>query len=276
MTTMTQNYTGALLEARILIVDDEVLTSRSLERVLRGLGARPETYTSLESARQAIIESDLPFDAAVVDYQLVEGRGHDGLEIIRMLRTGRYPCAALMITGSHDPDKGKRALEAGADDFLLKPFDPVDFVKVLEGIVKANAERRRRIAQTPYNPYPRSRPAFQHADPLGYLVSLGPDIFQAKPAPAVPNLDEQVERIVKMGGLSKRERQVLVEILRGHKNMDISATLGITTRTVKFHVRNVLKKCGVSSRTGLTALLWDDAHKPPTSGDSEDESRPQL
>lgn len=253
MTRNHNHYDGPLRGARVLVVDDDELTVRSLERVLCECGARSFCARSVNAARGQIEDAALPFDAAVVDYQLVE---EDGIEIIALLRSGRYPCAALMITGSHDPEKGRRAIRAGADNFMLKPFDVVNFVQSLEDLVDRNQKRRQRISDTPFDPLRAPSPAFVEVDPVTQIRRLAPDL--RGPRVDVPDLEVQVDRIASSAGLSKREREVLEVVLKGYKNMDISAELGITTRTVKFHVRNVLKKCGVEGRPGLTGLLWKD------------------
>lgn len=261
------DYDGPLAGARVLVVDDEELTVRALQRVLTECRAKSICCRGVRDARVEIEEAALPFDAAVVDYQLVQG---DGIEIIEVLRSGRYPCAALMITGSHDPEKGRRAIRAGADNFMLKPFDVVEFVQNLEEIVSANRARRRRIADTPWDPSRRQSPPFVEVEPVAALRAVGDELRSSRAD--VPDLEAQVERISAAATLSRREREVLYEILKGQKNTDISAELGITTRTVKFHVRNVLKKCQVDGRSGLTGLLWKEetlAPAPPVEEDAE-------
>lgn len=259
-------YDGPLTGARILVVDDEDLTVRAIRRVLKSCGAKVVCCGGVAEAREAIEEGAIPFDGAVVDYQLV---GQDrGTEIIELLRSGSYPCCALMITGSHDPENGRRAFQAGAEDYLLKPFDVSDFVDVMEDLVVRTFQRRSKIAGTPYDPARPSGPPFVQLEPEAHLRRVNAESVRlARPRLAV--LSEQKDRIAGLANLSKREREVLGLVLKGLKNVDISRELGITTRTVKFHVRNILKKCRAGSRSELTALLWlDDPLLPPPDGSS--------
>ena len=56
-------------------------------------------------------------------------------------------------------------------------------------------------------------------------------------------------------GLSSRETQMLEMIVEGSSNKDIAAKLFISENTVKFHIRNLLKKTGCSNRSGLISLF---------------------
>ena len=62
------------------------------------------------------------------------------------------------------------------------------------------------------------------------------------------------EPIVEDVQLSAREREVAALLLAGERNAAIAEALGVSANTVKFHVSNVLRKTGVSSRTELLAL----------------------
>ena len=56
-------------------------------------------------------------------------------------------------------------------------------------------------------------------------------------------------------GLSSRETQMLEMIVEGSSNKDIAAKLFISENTVKFHIRNLLKKTGCANRSGLISLF---------------------
>jgi DNA-binding NarL/FixJ family response regulator len=125
----------------VLVVDDEPVVLRSLQAVLAGRGAKVTAATSADEAGTIIDQSE-PFDAAIVDFDLPD---RDGLSIIASLRSGAAPCSALMITGHTDRDYGARAIEAGADDFLIKPFVPDDLIAALTKTVQQTQQWRRRL-----------------------------------------------------------------------------------------------------------------------------------
>jgi two-component system, OmpR family, KDP operon response regulator KdpE len=115
---------------RVLIVDDEPQILRALRVVLReaGFAALPA-----ETAQEALDVAALQRpDAAIVDLVLPDG---DGVEVCRALREwSRMPILVLSAMGEED-DK-VRALEAGADDYVTKPFAPRELVARLRAALR--------------------------------------------------------------------------------------------------------------------------------------------
>lgn len=72
---------------------------------------------------------------------------------------------------------------------------------------------------------------------------------------SMPSQKERLNAFIQKHELSSREIEVLNLIIEGASNGDISAKLFISENTVKFHVRNILKKTGCSNRTELLATL---------------------
>jgi two-component system KDP operon response regulator KdpE len=102
--------------ARILVVDDEPQILRALRTSLRGAGYDVETADTAEGALTALALS--PPDAVILDLVLPDGRGTD---VCRELRTwSSVPVIVLSVVG----DEGEKveALDAGADDYVTKPF----------------------------------------------------------------------------------------------------------------------------------------------------------
>ncbi len=71
-------------------------------------------------------------------------------------------------------------------------------------------------------------------------------------------------------GLTARELEVLEWIVRGHSNQQIAREMGVSEVTVKFHVKNVLGKMGVTSRSKAAALGLQPDWCRPTQRDEED------
>lgn len=65
----------------------------------------------------------------------------------------------------------------------------------------------------------------------------------------------RIEDIARRAGLSRREREVLSQVLHGAAIGDVAEALGITARTVKFHLANLLTKLGADSRADLLRVL---------------------
>lgn len=69
-------------------------------------------------------------------------------------------------------------------------------------------------------------------------------------------IEEQMSRFAKRYGLSKRETEILELILEGKTNQEIADELFLALGTVKTHVHNILKKCGLKSRDALSVQFW--------------------
>lgn len=108
--------------AKILLVDDDRAILRSIERLLRGQGYHVTSSVSAEEAW--FIVNREPIDLMILDLSLP---GQDGLTLCRRVRT-RWQFPIVMVTargGSADKVVG---LELGADDYLVKPFEPPELL----------------------------------------------------------------------------------------------------------------------------------------------------
>jgi DNA-binding response OmpR family regulator len=103
--------------ARILVVEDERKVLRSLERGLQAEGYDVVAAANGEEGlRQAIAQS---FDCIVLDLLLP---GRDGLEVLADLRQMRNMVPVLILTARDAVEDRVTGLDAGADDYLVKPF----------------------------------------------------------------------------------------------------------------------------------------------------------
>jgi len=119
------------MKARVLIVEDE-------EHIATGLrfNLEAEGYDVVCAAdgEQAIAEFEAgEFDAAVLDVMLP---GIDGFEVARRLREQQNYTPILMLTALGQADDVLRGFEAGADDYLPKPFDLNIFFARVNGLIR--------------------------------------------------------------------------------------------------------------------------------------------
>jgi two-component system, OmpR family, KDP operon response regulator KdpE len=128
---------------RILVCDDEHQILRALRVILREAGFEPlPTSTAEEALDVAALQRP---DAAIIDLLLPDG---DGAEVCRRLR--EWSEMPIIVLSAVDEEDAKvRALAAGADDYVTKPFGPRELVARLE----ANL---RRIAPGPEEAVVRS------------------------------------------------------------------------------------------------------------------------
>jgi two-component system KDP operon response regulator KdpE len=115
---------------RILVCDDEPQILRALKVVLREAGFEP---VPAETAEEALdLAAVRPPEAAILDLVLPDG---DGVEVCRTLREwSEMPIIVLSAVG--DEDAKVRALEAGADDYVTKPFGPRELIARLEAALR--------------------------------------------------------------------------------------------------------------------------------------------
>jgi DNA-binding response OmpR family regulator len=122
---------------RILIAEDDFTSRGMLAAVLKKAGHEVvETVNGLE-AWQALQEPDAP-RLVILDWMMPE---MDGLEVLRRVRAlpADRPPYILMLTGKTDKAEVIAGLDAGANDYLAKPFDP--------GELRARVEVGRRMVE---------------------------------------------------------------------------------------------------------------------------------
>jgi serine phosphatase RsbU (regulator of sigma subunit) len=99
-----------------LIVDDEQVLAKLMERILRSRGFESDIALSAAEARKRIEASD--YALALLDVRLPDESGYGLLE---ELRSKRPDTAVVMISGVDDPELGRAALEHGAYAYMVKP-----------------------------------------------------------------------------------------------------------------------------------------------------------
>jgi two-component system KDP operon response regulator KdpE len=115
---------------RVLVCDDEPQILRALRVILGDAGFEVVPAGTVREALDAVAVR--PPEAAIVDLVLPDG---DGIEVCRSLREwSRMPIIVLSAVG--DEDEKVRALEAGADDYVVKPFAPRELVARLQATLR--------------------------------------------------------------------------------------------------------------------------------------------
>jgi len=115
---------------RVLVCDDEPQILRALRVVLREAGF---DVVPAETAQEALDRVAVqPPDAAILDLVLPDG---DGIAVCRSIRSwSEMPVILLSAVG--DEEEKVRALEAGADDYVVKPFAPRELVARLQAVLR--------------------------------------------------------------------------------------------------------------------------------------------
>jgi DNA-binding NarL/FixJ family response regulator len=215
---------------KILIVDDDVTLRTALIRYLR-----KRDYVVQDAASGveglAVFEKDPP-DLIVSDVVMPE---MDGFEFCRRLRSSREGqlIPFIFLSSRGDVEDRIQGHTLGADDYLIKPFEPRELVAKVE----AQLERSRRI----------------HSE----IIRL---MQQAKAAPAAP--EAEVARPDPLP-LTPAEEKVFWEVVQGYTNRQIGDRLFISPRTVQTHLSNILSKLALENRAQLVRFAFEHGYQAP-------------
>jgi two-component system, OmpR family, phosphate regulon response regulator OmpR len=114
----------------ILVVDDDQRIRDLIVRYLSANGFRVTAAANAELARSAL--RGLAFDLVILDVMMP---GESGLQLARDLKR-ISPVPICMLTARADPEDRIEGLEAGVDDYMIKPFEPRELVLRLKNILR--------------------------------------------------------------------------------------------------------------------------------------------
>jgi len=122
---------------RVLIVEDEPHIATYIKRGLEENGYAVDTAATGREALEWA--TAVAFDLIVLDVLLPEG---DGISVCRTLRAGRLRTPILMLTARDGVDDRVAGLDAGADDYLVKPFAIKELLARLRALLRRGGFRR--------------------------------------------------------------------------------------------------------------------------------------
>ncbi len=127
------------MSTRILIIEDDEAILRFLRRGLAYEGYQVDTAADGESGLE--IARDNPPDLVVLDWMLP---GLDGLEVCRRLRSGG-PLPILMLTAKDNVSDRVQGLDAGADDYMVKPFSLDELLARIRALLRRAQPSRPKV-----------------------------------------------------------------------------------------------------------------------------------
>ena len=207
---------------RILIVDDHAMVRRGMRDFLE-LHDDLEVVGEAEDGAAAIARTaELSPDVVVMDLLMPLV---DGIEATATIKATHPDVEIVALTSFIEEARVVAAIEAGASGFLLKDADADDL---------ANAIRAAAAGEV-------------HLDPA--VAGIVARRMRARGAAAGGTTPADA-----LATLPARERDVLAGVARGLSNRAIAEELGITERTARTHVSNILAKLGLASRTQAALL----------------------
>ena len=124
---------------RILLAEDDHALAQAVCSYLRAKAFVVDVATSLAQASAALHAAE--YAALLLDLHLTDG---DGLTLLPQVRAVKHPPIVIVLTARDQVSDRIRGLDAGADDYLVKPYDPGELLARLRAV-----ERRRGAAQLP-------------------------------------------------------------------------------------------------------------------------------
>jgi DNA-binding NarL/FixJ family response regulator len=178
------------------------------------------------------------FDAALINAGSPEGLG---LEVVHALRESPRPCCAVVMSAAPSSLLIRRVIRSGVSELLLKPVERAALLRAMTRAVHVThlwRELSTGVNRRP-TPLPGSRPAV---------------VRQSSTAPSF-DVEAITQHIGRDRQLTARERDVLRQMLRGRGVDEMVNALDISENTVKFHIRNILRKLQLRTRAELFRLL---------------------
>jgi DNA-binding response OmpR family regulator len=122
---------------RVLVVEDEKKTASFVRKALQAENFAVDVIANGEDALLAA--SHTPFDAIVLDIMLP---GRDGLSVLRQLRERRNTTPVLLLSARGEVNERVEGLDAGADDYLPKPFELAELVARVRALTRRGSENK--------------------------------------------------------------------------------------------------------------------------------------
>jgi len=116
---------------RVLLVEDDSSTAKSIELMLKGEGYVTDTTDLGEDGLE--IGKLYDYDIIILDLMLPD---MDGYEVLKKLRAAKVETPILILSGLSEMDSKIKGLGFGADDYLTKPFDKRELIARIQAIVR--------------------------------------------------------------------------------------------------------------------------------------------
>ncbi|MFC4786813.1 response regulator [Nocardioides sp. MAHUQ-72] len=216
---------------RVVLADDHPMYRYGLTAVLQQADSIDVVADVGDGAELVVRVRELEPDVVITDLSMP---GLDGLQVTRRLLEASPDLPILVLTMHEDDEHVFAALRAGARGYLVKGSDGAEIVRAVESVAAGEAVYGASVARRI----------------VAYLG--GPDRTPAAPpTPAFPHL-------------TPREREVLELLAEGCRNHEIARRLGMSEKTVRNHISQVLAKLQVPDRTAAALRAREAGLRPPS------------
>lgn len=214
----------------LLVVDDDARLRALLAQYLGEHGHLVTTAESASDARASL--RSLAFDLLVLDIMMP---GESGLDLARGLRHERKAIPILMLTARGEAEQRIAGLEAGADDYLSKPFEPRELLLRIAAILRRAApppapaeDRFVRLGRWRFDP---DRSELSAGSEILRLTDVEAGLLRvlAQASGAVVSRDELADR----SGMPINERSIDVQVNRLRRKIELDPKMPRYLQTVR-------------------------------------------
>lgn len=207
---------------RVVLVDDQHLVRAGFRMVLDYQEDMTVVGEAGDGAEALRLLAGTPADVVVMDLRMPV---LDGVTATRRICAAGPLPRVLVLTTFDTDEEAFAALQAGASGFLLKSVPPDDLLAAIRVVASGEAVVAPRVTRR--------------------LLDRFAGRFVPPPEAAV------------VGGLTDREREVLLLVAQGLSNVEIGTRLHVTEATVKTHVGRVLGKLGLRDRVQAVVFAYE-------------------
>ncbi|CAI9403293.1 MULTISPECIES: response regulator transcription factor [Aestuariimicrobium] len=209
---------------RVLLADDQALV-RSGFRMLIESEDDMEVVGEASNGLEALqLLRTTPVDVVLMDIRMPQ---LDGVEATKRIAASPLPTKVLVLTTFDLDEYVFSALKAGASGFLLKDAHPHDLLNAIRNVAAGDA----------------------------VVAPSATKRLLEQVVPGLPSAPGQTDE--RLGLLTDREREVLVEIAKGATNTEIGQHLYMAEGTVKTHIGRLLSKLQCRDRVGLVLFAFE-------------------
>lgn len=203
---------------RVILADDHELVRDGIKSLLES-ESDIQVIDEASNGEEAleIVQKHSNIDLLIVDIRMPK---MTGIEVVEQIQKKNIPVKTLVLSMHDSEEYVLKSVEAGADGYLLKGSSKEEFMKALHAIVGGGK--------------------YFSGDISSILVNN----FQRTQTTAIPegNGNPDLDFII-----TKREKEILDELLSGKSNKEIAESLDISKRTAEVHRFNLMKKLKVKN-----------------------------